>query len=298
MGLTKNQNSRKSFGSLASLRRKTSGPHTKIKNSGIFMSLLPLAACGGGGGGGGGNSTPPVPAEFKEDPAGVWIAVDDQDTTLAQGDATDALTVTGKGGNDVIHTGSGSDTIDGGAGNDKIRSGEGADTINGGAGNDVIVLVGTTGATEYTSNDITSAGGGNNLSDLITLSDLNGRAVSEVVAGDVIDGGTGTNTLFIYGTVDLTGVTLTNVTILEVHSDVTLSPEQIAQFTTVNGDGSSVINIRIPAGSSDNYILDLSLIDTSDIGTINIDGDITVVIESASDVSGITAITTTGKSVV
>ncbi len=258
------------------------------------MSILPLAACGGGSGSGGSIPTPVIPpAEFKEDPAGVWIAVDNQDTTLAQGDATTDLTVTGKGGDDVIRTGSGADIIDGGGGNDKIRAGEGADTVNGGAGDDAIVLVGTTGPSDYSSSDITSAGGGYNLSDLITLADLNGRAVSEVVAGEVIDGGTGLNTLFIYGTVDLTGVTLSDVTILEVHSNVTLSPEQIAQFTTVNGDGSSVVNIQIPPGSTDDYILDLSLIDASAIGAIIIDGDITVVITSGSDVAGIGSITST-----
>lgn len=262
------------------------------------MSILPLAACGGGGGGGGGGgSTPPAPAaEFIESPTGVFIALDDRATTLDQSSATTNLTVTGKGGNDVIQTGSGADTIDGGGGNDKIRSGEGVDNVNGGSGNDAIVLVGTTGPSDYTSSDITSAGNGYNLSDLITLADLNGRAVSEVVAGETIDGGTGTNTLFIYGTVDLTGVTVSNVTILEVHSDVTLSPEQIAQFTTVSGDGSSVINIQIPAGSTDSYILDLRLIDTSDIGAINVDGDITVVIDGESDVAGINAITTTAGS--
>ena len=267
----------------------------KLKNGGLFMSVLPLAACGGGGGGGGGGSTPtpPPPAEFVESPAGVFIALDNQATTLDQSTATTDLTVTGKAGNDTIHTGSGADTINGAGGNDKIRSGEGADTVNGGAGNDAIVLIGTTGASEYTASDISNAGNGYNLSTLITLADLNGRSVSEVVAGDVIDGGSGTNTLFIYGTVDLNGVSLSNVTILEVHSTITLSPAQIAQFTTIHGDGSSVINIAIPAGSSANYILDLSQINTTGVGSIIIDGDITVVIDDASDSEGISSITTT-----
>ena len=55
--------------------------------------------------------------------------------------------------------------------------------------------------------------------------------------------------------------------------------------------GSSVINIEIPAGSSENFVLDLSLIDTSNIAAINIDGDITVMIDDAGDLNGIGTIT-------
>lgn len=268
----------------------------KLKSSGLFMALLPLSACSGAGGGGGGGSTTPapapvLPAEFLEDPTAVFIARDDRDTDLDQGSATDDLTVTGKGGDDTIQTGSGADSIDGAGGADIIRSGEGIDTINAGSGNDAIVLVGTTGAAEYQNSDITNAGSGYDLSDVITLADLNGRSVSEVEAGEVIDGGSGTNILFIYGVVDLTGVTLSNVTILEVHSNVTLTPEQLAQFTTVDGDGNSVINIQIPEGSPDTYTLDLSALNIVDIATINIDGNITVIIDDASDLTGIASIT-------
>ena len=103
----------------------------------------------------------------------------------------------------------------------------------------------------------------------------------------MIDGGTGTNTLFIYGTVDLTGVTLNNITVLVVNSDVTLTPAQIAQFTTVDGDGNSVINIEIPPGSTDTYILNLSALDMTDVGSIIIDGDITIKIDDINDLAGV-----------
>ncbi|MCC3862316.1 Ig-like domain-containing protein [Pseudemcibacter aquimaris] len=274
------------------------------KKSSILMTVLPLAACGGGGtaggGGGGGNNTPApaptLPAEFIEDPANVFIARDNRNTTLDQKVATADLTVTGKGGNDVINTGAGADTIDGASGNDLIRSGAGADTVNGGNGNDAIVLIGTTTAGQYDNGDITNAGNGYNLSSLISLDDINDNAVSDVEPGDVINGGPGTDTLFIYGTVDLTGVTISNVTILEVHSVVTLTPEQLAQFITVDGDGNSVINIEVPDG--DTYILDLSVIDMSDIGEINIDGDLTVKVSDEDDFGGITEITSTDGSTV
>lgn len=289
-----NMKNQKSSNELLSVKKLN-----KRKQASVLMALLPLSACSGGSGGGrgGGSNTPPAPlAEFIEEPTGVFIALDNRDTTLEQGDATTDLTVTGKSGNDIISTGSGADIIDGAGGNDQIRAGAGADTVNGGAGNDAIVVIGTTTASQYETSDITNAGNGYNLSSLISLADLNDRAVSEISAGEVIDGGSGTNTLFIYGTVDLTGVTLSNITILEVHSDVTLTAAQLAQFTTIDGDGNSAINIVIPAGSPDTFILDLSVIDITDIGAINFSGNLTVKISDVSDFSGITTITSTAGS--
>lgn len=270
---------------------------------GIALALLSLSACGGGGSSPTGSTTPPPPPptpDFPEDPSNVFTARDDNDQTLDQATATADLAVTGKAGNDSITTGSGADTINGAAGNDMIASGAGADMIRGGEGkdtiiagdgDDVIVVVGTTTANQYTDAAITNpAESGINLSSLITLADLNGRTVSEIVAGETIDGGAGNNTLYIYGNVDLTGVTLTNVTRLIVNSNVALTLEQIAQFTTIDGDGNSVINIVVPEGS-DEVILDLSILDISDIGSINIDGDITVRMSSIEDVAGINEIT-------
>ncbi|MBL4602699.1 MAG: cadherin-like domain-containing protein, partial [Emcibacteraceae bacterium] len=167
----------------------------------------------------------------------------------------------------------------------------GRDTINGGAGNDAIIVVGTTTAGQYNNADITNpAGSGQNLSDLITLADLNGRTVSEVVAGEVINGGSGTNTLYIYGTVDLTGVTLSNVTVLIVSSDVTLSADQMALFSTVDGDGTSTINIEVPPG--DTYIIDLSTLNLTDVGSLNVEGNVTFIVDDASDFSEIGSIST------
>lgn len=279
---------------------------SKIHNSGVVMALLPLAACKGGGASAPADDAPPSPVaaenpQFAESVTNVFTAIDDSDSTFSAGGSDANLTVVGKAGSDSITTGSGTDIVTGGAGadtiitndgNDMIRAGDGADTVTAGAGDDAIVVVGTTGASEYTTSSITNSGGtGMDLSSLITLADLNGRTVSEVQAGETIDGGSGTNTLYIYGTVDLTGVTLNNVTVLVVNSDVTLTPEQIAQFTTVDGDGSSVINIEIPEDSDDNYILDLSVIDLSDVATINIEGDLTVQIDDVDDLGGVTEIT-------
>ncbi len=248
----------------------------------MSLSLLPLAGCGGGGTSPTQTATPQTPAtsDFTESPTNTFVAVDDSDSTLSEGSATADLTVIGKGGDDYIATG---------AGDDMIRGGTGADTIQAGDGDDVIVILGTTTANQYTSASITNpAGSGVDLSSLITLSELNGRTVSEAVAGESINGYGGNNTLYIYGTVDLTGVTLANVTQLIVNSDVTLTQAQLAQFTTVDGDGNSVINIVVPDGQS--AILDLALIDISDIGNLNIDGNLIIVVSDLDDLEGVNTV--------
>tara|TARA_R110002096_G_scaffold415163_1_gene616714 strand:+ start:106724 stop:109171 length:2448 start_codon:yes stop_codon:yes gene_type:complete len=270
---------------------------SKLKPTGILMALLPLSACGGDGGTGGAAVAPPPPppeptllTNFTETTTNTFVAQDDSDSTLVFMDATDDLNITGLGGDDALVSGSGDDTIKGGDGDDMIRAGEGADDVDGGAGDDIFVLVGTTTAGQYDAGDITSpAGSGVDLSRLVSLADLNDRATSEVGVGEAIDGGAGNNTVYVYGTVDLTGITLTNVTVLYVNSEISLTPDQIADFTTIDGDGSSIINIIVPDDGND-YVLDLTSMDISDIAEIHVDGDITFRVDDASDLAGIVKI--------
>jgi len=101
----------------------------------IALALLPLSACGDGGGSPTNSAPPPPPApptpDFTEDPANTFTARDDNDRILDQKSATADLTVTGKGGDDSITTGSANDVINGGAGHDTIIAGSGIDTIDG-----------------------------------------------------------------------------------------------------------------------------------------------------------------------
>ncbi len=176
----------------------------------------------------------------------------------------------------------GNDTINTGVGNDIIRPGEGIDTVNTGTGNDIVVVVGQTAAGQYTQSDITNPGGsGIDLSSVMTLADLNGRAISEVVSGESIDGGAGTNRLIIYGNVDLTGVTLTNITQFQVNSTVTISAQQLTALglTVIFGDGESVLNIT--NSSADPVTLDLSGMSFTDFHTFNVGSGITVVLDQA-----------------
>jgi len=88
---------------------------------------------------------------------------------------TDALNITGTGGNDAMIGGTTDDTLDGGAGNDILYGGDGADTLTGGAGDDV--LMGGAG------NDTYNVGEG---LDTITDSDGLGRIY---LNGNLLTGG-------------------------------------------------------------------------------------------------------------
>ncbi len=195
------------------------------------------------------------------------------DDTINQTGGLDDFIITGLAGNDIITTGSG---------NDIIRPGEGADTVNTGAANDIVVVVGQTAAEQYAQSDITNPGDSRiDLSSVITLADLNGRAVSEVVAGESIDGGAGTNRLVIYGNVDFTSVTLTNITQFQVNSTVTISAQQLNALglSVIFGDGESVLNITNNGTAP--VTVDLSGMTFTDFRTLNVGSGITVVLDQA-----------------
>lgn len=293
-----------------------------------LLSVLPmsmLAACGGGGGNNtpAPNPAPPPPPEpdFTESPAGTFTAKDDSNgLTLSESGATSDLIVIGKDGNDTINTGSGADDITGAGGNDSITSrggadiirggagadtinagdgndliwgGEGQDTINAGAGDDIIVVIGTTTADQYTAGSISApAGQSNDLSDLIELADVNGHSVSDLADGGTIDGGAGNNTLVIYGAVDLTGVTLSNVSTLWVNSAVTLTPAQFSQLTVLIGDGDADIRITTDTGD---VIIDFSSITVDGLNSVTIGGDVTFVFSDVSQFASLGSLTLSGS---
>ena len=121
-----------------------------------------------------------------------------------------------------------------------VRGGTGADTVNTGSGNDIIVVVGTTSASQYSAANIPS-----DISGVLTLSTLNGQLTSESVSGDIINGGAGTDTLHVYGTTDLSLINLISVETLSIHSIVTATASQFESFSVINGDGSSTLHIKL-----------------------------------------------------
>ncbi len=198
-------------------------------------------------------------------------------------------------GDDVIKGGTGANTIDGGQGVDMIRAGAGLDDVRGGSGLDHIVVIGTNIAGSYVQSDITDPNGkGINLSQLISLSDINNSSVSDLVAGEVIDGGADGAILFVYGNADFTGVTLKNITIIDLHSTLTISVPTLkglidtGGLTAIDGDSTSHIIIN---GSG---IVDFSSLAMVNIDHITISSGVTLKVDQA-DITGVKTIDGGGK---
>lgn len=193
-------------------------------------------------------------------------------------------TITGGAGNDIIAGGSGDDVLNGGDGNDTIGPGYGEDTVNAGEGDDVVVIVGLTAEGQYSGSD-----------DIYDdLSDLNGRRESDVVVGELYDGGNGDDTLHIYGTVDLTGVAIQGFENIVVHSDVVFTEEQLLDVNNLKGDGGSTIRIRNsnePASSAEN--VDLSSIKMLNVGQLDIGKNINAIVDNSKNLAGIATISST-----
>ncbi|MDB5679412.1 calcium-binding protein, partial [Sphingomonas bacterium] len=113
-------------------------------------------------------------------------------------------TVYGEDGDDTVNGSAGSDTFYGGDGNDTIIGGGGRDSLYGEAGNDTF-KVNTTG---------------------------------DVAPGEVFDGGTGTDTLFIHAiNNDLSNATITSVETLHSYSyALSLTAAQLNAFQTLEVD--------------------------------------------------------------
>lgn len=266
----------------------------KYRNQASVVSLLALTACGGGSSSPT-PSTPTAPAEpdFTESPANTFTARDNNNRTLNEGNNTNNLIVFGKNGNDIITTGSGNDKIDGGLGDDTIRSGEGndiiwsgkgSDTVASGDGNDFIIIIGTTTANQYTDSQLTnSAGQQINLSDILQLSDVNNQTTSDVVSGETIDGGSGTDSIIIYGTVDLTSVNVTSVETILMNSSVTLTQDQIAALNLIIGSHDSTIKINGDEGDS----VDLTNLTLQSIQSLELWNNVEILVSGNSDLSGL-----------
>lgn len=124
--------------------------------------------------------------------------------------------LTGTTSDDVIYGLAGDDTIDGGNGNDIIAGGLGKDIMLGGAGNDEF-LVGGAG----------------------------------IVAGEVIDGGSGVNKLSTWGG-DLSLASVTNIQILGLYtSTLKLSAAQLAGFSKLYAFTGSATLTAANAGTYD-----------------------------------------------
>lgn len=209
-------------------------------------------------------------------------------------------------GNDVLTMGAGGGVADAGDGDDKItggnavdfmRGGAGKDEMLGGGGKDNFVVLGKISNGSYTQSDLTNPNGtGVDLSVLIDLAALNDNPVSDVVPGEIIDGGADGAILYVYGEVDFTGVTLINITRIDVHSEVTITATQLkalidsGTFEQFIGDGTSKLIISHDGGAIE---LDFSDIEMMNVGSIDVAANVTLKLDQA-DLTGTTNVTGSG----
>ncbi len=182
--------------------------------------------------------------------------------TLDQSAATGNLNVNGFAGIDTITTGSG---------NDLVRAGTGADNVSTGAGDDTVVVVGTTTATEYEAGDIAAS-----LAKVLTLTTLNGQTESEAASGESINGGDDADTLHLYGTLDMSSVTLTGIETITMHSDVIFSDQQLTASVTITGDGDSTLRVVAHDSTATSTTLDLSSLNITGINQLAVANNVVV----------------------
>ncbi|MDP1558293.1 MAG: hypothetical protein Q8K59_09815 [Nitrosomonas sp.] len=152
-----------------------------------------------------------------------------------------------------------------------LRAVPGASTLTGADGvNDVFVAVGVTAAGEYSGSDTNFA----------NLTTINSNTTSEIDSGDAFVGGTGYDTLHIYGTADLTGVNLSSIERVVLHSDVTFTTEQMAAFNTAGaeivGNGDSIMRLK---QSGTVTSVDMSNISLQAIGQFDLAASLTAQID-------------------
>lgn len=189
------------------------------------------------------------------------------------------------GASGIVDTGAGDDIVVGGDAVDTIRGGAGVDHVQGGAGVDNLILIGQTNGAGYTLSDLQNPNGtGVDLTNLLELDDVNNNAVSDATSGDVIDGGADGAFLFIYGNVDLTGVTLINITRIDVHSEVTI-PAATLKFLIdsgilkqIIGDGSTELIITNNGVAIE---VDLSAINMAGVNHLTLGSNVTLVVDAA-----------------
>jgi ribosomal protein L2 len=192
---------------------------------------------------------------------------------------------------DRLEGGGGNDTLTGGDGNDIIRGGAGVDKMDGGAGDDTFVVVG----------DLSGGGKVDSLADTAALAEgltnFNGKNLNEDEDGAVetIIGGAGDDTLYVYGSADISKYDLSGIEHIELRSDVPLNVEQLQGVSTLSGDGSSILRIVKVANSPAGVVeLDLSTLDLSNLAEIFIDTDVVLKISSLEDLGGARILTGAG----
>jgi len=162
-------------------------------------------------------------------------------TVNEDGTITNGKVIYGSEGDDNIVGAEGNDKLFAGEGNDILRGGAGVDSMDGGAGDDTFVVVGDVsgGGKVDTAEDSAALG--------FPLTDLNGVDLNEDEDGaaEVIIGGDGDDTLYVYGTADISNYNITGIEHIFIRSNVLFSSNTLLVVSDITGDGSSTITVDV-----------------------------------------------------
>ncbi|AGF79748.1 Ca2+-binding protein, RTX toxin [Desulfocapsa sulfexigens DSM 10523] len=158
----------------------------------------------------------------------------------------DSAKLIGALSDDHLYGMAGNDTLTGNAGNDILEGGSGSDTMNGGAGNDTFIIHGTDEDPEAFDTFNGGTGDedkilGGNLDDTIRVNTLS-LAENSI---EIIDGGEGLNILAGTAgdnTIDLTGITVSNIARIEGGAGQDTLTGSSDQDTISGGTGIDTIN--------------------------------------------------------
>ena len=179
--------------------------------------------------------------------------------------------------NQVVTASQGEDLIVTGNGDDVIRGGKGSDTIDAGSGADTLLIVGRTAQNEYAVEEIEGV-----LDSVLTLTSLNNN-IEDESSSDIIDGGAGYDSVVLYGNVDLSDVTFSNIQSLRLHSNITISENTFTDdnLRIIQGDGSSILVLKSNKDSAVNLSDFLSgVTDVSSIARLEIPVGVSIVVDS------------------
>ena len=192
------------------------------------------------------------------------------------GGSSDSMT--GTNGDDRLMGSDNDDKLVGLEGNDTLRGGAGIDSMDGGVGDDNFVIVGDlSGGGKVDSEEDTTVLG-------TPLTDFNFKDLNEDEDGAVetIIGGEGNDTLYIYGSADISNDNITSIEKVKITDNVVFNANFFKTLTTLNGDGSSTITLT----STEPVIIDLSSIDLNGIKQIDLSKDITLKIDNLDQLGG------------
>ena len=227
--------------------------------------------------------------DVTDDPSSMAIVKADIDTASGDSSGTSGVTLTGDASDDRLEGGAGNDTLIGNEGNDILRGGAGVDIMDGGDGDDTFIIVG----------DLSDGGKIDSLEDTealgFPLTDLNGMDLNEDEDGsaEIIIGGEGDDTLYVYGTADLSNYDITGIEHVELRSKVLFRNDFLMVVEDVTGDGSSTIEIvsKTPGTPVE---LDLAVLKLENIGHIVLSGDVTLKVDSLDQLGGARILTGEG----